>query len=223
VTPIPQGQSACPRSRARAHGLQPNGLNNDVCASNRCCGGSPRARISAASSASVGANRDSADRVAITSKLIETLRRSRVSHRQRVVAEHAGTAQSAAIRRADDLLAKVIARASACARTPATRRCLLKIAPDLAYPELDDVVHIARSRKVDGMIVATPHWRGLRRCARPTARRRRAGIGAAAVRLSTRMVAETYVRAEGAFPLVGVGGIGYRRRPLTKISAPAPA
>ena len=31
---------------------------------------------------------------------------------------------------------------------------LLKIAPDLSLNELDDVVHVARSRKVDGMIVA---------------------------------------------------------------------
>ena len=32
---------------------------------------------------------------------------------------------------------------------------LLKIAPDLSLDELDDVVHIARKRKVDGMIVAS--------------------------------------------------------------------
>jgi dihydroorotate dehydrogenase len=40
-------------------------------------------------------------------------------------------------------------------------------------------------------------------------------------RLSTRMVAETYVRAEGAFPLVGVGGIDSGGAALTKIRAGA--
>ncbi len=45
-------------------------------------------------------------------------------------------------------------RASGCARMPAIPPVLLKIAPDLSLTELDDVVHIARSRRVDGMIVA---------------------------------------------------------------------
>jgi dihydroorotate dehydrogenase len=40
-------------------------------------------------------------------------------------------------------------------------------------------------------------------------------------RLSTRMVAETYVRAEGAFPLIGVGGIDTGGAALTKIRAGA--
>src|SRR5438445_11827255 len=36
-------------------------------------------------------------------------------------------------------------------------------------------------------------------------------------RLSTRMVAETYVRVEGAFPLIGVGGVDSGGAALTKI------
>jgi dihydroorotate dehydrogenase len=40
-------------------------------------------------------------------------------------------------------------------------------------------------------------------------------------RLSTRMVAETYVRVEGAFPLIGVGGIHSGGAALTKIRAGA--
>jgi len=35
-------------------------------------------------------------------------------------------------------------------------------------------------------------------------------------RLATRMVAETYVRAEGAFPLIGVGGIDTGGAALTQ-------
>ena len=40
-------------------------------------------------------------------------------------------------------------------------------------------------------------------------------------RLSTRTRPETYVRAEGAFPLVGVGGIDFGGAALTKIRAGA--
>ena len=39
--------------------------------------------------------------------------------------------------------------------------------------------------------------------------------------LSTRMLAETYVRVEGAFPLVGVGGIDSGEAALAKIRAGA--
>jgi len=99
---------------------------------------------------------------------------------------------------------------------------LLKIAPDLSLAELDDVVHIARSRRVDGMIVANTTL------ARPSTLREQAGAreqgglsGRPLFRLSTRMVAETYVRAEGAFPLVGVGGIDTGGAALTKIRAGA--
>ncbi len=99
---------------------------------------------------------------------------------------------------------------------------LLKIAPDLSLAELDDVVHIARSRPVDGMIVANTTL------ARPSTLREQdrakeqGGLsGRPLFRLSTRMVAETYVRAEGAFPLIGVGGIDSGGAALTKIRAGA--
>ena len=99
---------------------------------------------------------------------------------------------------------------------------LLKVAPDLSLNELDDVVHIARSRRVDGMIVANTTL------ARPSTLREsnrakeQGGLsGRPLFRLSTRMVAETYVRAEGAFPLIGVGGIDSGGAALTKIRAGA--
>jgi len=99
---------------------------------------------------------------------------------------------------------------------------LLKIAPDLSLAELDEVVHVARSRRVDGMIVANTT------VARPSSLRESArakeqgGLsGRPLFRLSTRMVAETYVRVEGAFPLVGAGGIDSGGAALTKIRAGA--
>jgi dihydroorotate dehydrogenase len=99
---------------------------------------------------------------------------------------------------------------------------LIKIAPDLALGDLDDVVAAARSHRVDGMIV------GNTTVARPQALRDRAAAreagglsGRPLFALATRMLAETYVRVEGAFPLVGVGGIDSGEAALAKIRAGA--
>jgi len=54
----------------------------------------------------------------------------------------------------DDLLAKVIDARERVRVKAGDSPVLLKIAPDLSLAELDEVVHVARSRRVDGMIVA---------------------------------------------------------------------
>jgi dihydroorotate dehydrogenase len=99
---------------------------------------------------------------------------------------------------------------------------LIKIAPDLALGELDDVVAAARSHRVDGMIVGNTtvaRPQGLRD--RATAREAGGLSGRPLFALATRMLAETYVRVEGAFPLVGVGGIDSGETALAKIRAGA--
>ena len=79
----------------------------------------------------------------------------------------------------DDLLAKVIDARERVRQNAGDSPVLLKIAPDLSLAELDDVVHIARSRRVDGMIVGQHHAGAARRpCARPTAPRSRAACRA---------------------------------------------
>ncbi len=99
---------------------------------------------------------------------------------------------------------------------------LLKIAPDLTLPDLDDVVGIARARRVDGMIV------GNTTVSRPKSLRevdkaKEAGglSGRPLLALADRMLAETYVRVEGVFPLVGAGGIDSGASALGKIRAGA--
>ena len=171
----------------------------------------------------VGANKDSTDRVADYVKLIETF--APVASYFTVNVSSPNTPglrnlqQSAAL---DELLAKVIDARERVRRNAGDSPVLLKIAPDLSLSELDDVVHIARSRRVDGMIVANTTL------ARPSTLREQArtkeqgGLsGRPLFRLSTRMVAETYVRTEGAFPLIGVGGIDSGGAALTKIRAGA--
>ena len=118
----------------------------------------------------------------------------------------------------DELLARVIdARESAGARRPV----LLKIAPDLTLGDLDDVVGVARRHRIDGMIVGNTTIG--RANLRETEKAKEAGglSGRPLFALSTRILAETYVRAEGAFPLIGVGGIDSGAAAFAKIKAGA--
>jgi dihydroorotate dehydrogenase len=171
----------------------------------------------------VGANKDSADRNADYVKLIETF--APVASYFTVNVSSPNTPGLRNLQQAsalDDLLARVIDARERVRKNAGDSPILLKIAPDLSLTELDDVVHIARSRRVDGMIVSNTTL------ARPSTlreqgRAQEAGglSGRPLYRLSTRMVAETYVRVEGAFPLVGVGGIDSGGGALTRIRAGA--
>ncbi|MFZ2157891.1 MAG: quinone-dependent dihydroorotate dehydrogenase [Bradyrhizobium sp.] len=182
-----------------------------------------RANLSGIVGVNVGANKDSADRVADYVKLIETF--APVASYFTVNVSSPNTPGLRNLQQAsalDDLLAKVIDARERVRQNAGDSPVLLKIAPDLSLTELDDVVNIARSRRVDGMIVANTTL------ARPSSLREQArakeqgGLsGRPLFRLSTRMVAETYVRAEGAFPLIGVGGIDSGGAALTKIRAGA--
>jgi dihydroorotate dehydrogenase len=171
----------------------------------------------------VGASKDSPDRIADYVELIE--RFAAVASYVTVNISSPNTPglrnlQQAAV--LDDLLARVIDARERVAPNAGPTPVLLKIAPDLSLADLDDVVGIARSRRVDGMIV------GNTTLARPpylreTAIAKEAGglSGAPLLPLSNRMLAETYVRVEGVFPLVGVGGIDSGATALSKIRAGA--
>lgn len=171
----------------------------------------------------VGANKDSPDRVADYVKLIETF--APVASYFTVNISSPNTPglrnlQEGAL--LDDLLAKVIDARERVRQKAGDTPVLLKIAPDLSLAQLDDVVHVARSRKVDGMIVSNTTI-GRPSTLREQMRAKEQGglSGRPLFRLSTRMVAETYVRVEGAFPLIGVGGIDSGGAALTKIRAGA--
>jgi dihydroorotate dehydrogenase len=225
VTPLPQSGNPRPRlfrlERDEAV-INRMGFNNDGAqvVLRRLAA---RAHHSGIVGVNVGANKDSDDRVADYVSLIETF--APVASYFTVNVSSPNTPglrnlqQAAAL---DDLLAKVIDARERVRERAGDSPVLLKIAPDLSLTELDDVVHIARSRRVDGMIVANTTL------ARPSTLREQArakeqgGLsGRPLLRLSTRMVAETYVRAEGAFPLIGVGGIDSGGAALTKIRAGA--
>jgi dihydroorotate dehydrogenase len=182
-----------------------------------------RAHLGGIVGINVGANKDSPDRAADYVRLIEVF--APVASYFTVNISSPNTPGLRNLQQAsllDDLLARVIDARERVRAKAGDSPVLLKIAPDLSLAQLDDVVHVARSRRVDGMIVANTT------VARPATLREkvRAGeqgglSGRPLFRLSTRMVAETYVRAEAAFPIVGVGGIDSGGAALTKIRAGA--
>jgi dihydroorotate dehydrogenase len=171
----------------------------------------------------VGANKDSPDRVGDYVTLIETF--APVASYFTVNVSSPNTPGLRNLQQGhilDDLLSKVLEARDRVREKAGDTPVLLKVAPDLSLAELDEVVHVARSRRVDGMIVANTT------VARPSTLREasrakeQGGLsGRPLFRLSTRMVAETYVRVEGAFPLIGVGGIDSGGAALTKIRAGA--
>ncbi len=170
----------------------------------------------------IGANKDAPDRIVDYAHLIE--RFAPVASYVTINISSPNTPglrnlQQAAV--LGDLLARVVDARERVAKSAGPTPVLLKIAPDLSLSDLDDVVAIARSRRVDGMIV------GNTTIARP------ASLGSAATNetgglsgrplfaLANRMLAETYVRVEGVFPLIGAGGIDSGKAALAKMRAGA--
>jgi dihydroorotate dehydrogenase len=225
VTPKPQSGNARPRlfrlERDEAV-INRMGFNNDGAevALRRLAA---RAQHGGIVGVNVGANKDSPDRVNDYVKLIETF--APVASYFTVNVSSPNTPglrnlQEGAL--LDELLARVIDARERVRQKAGDTPVLLKIAPDLSLAQLDDVVQVARSRKVDGIIVSNTT------IARPSTLREamrakeQGGLsGRPLFRLSTRMVAETYVRVEGAFPLIGVGGVDSGGAALTKIRAGA--
>lgn len=122
----------------------------------------------------------------------------------------------------DELTARAVEARDRVARNAGPTPVLIKIAPDLSLGDLDDVVAVARRRRVDGMIIgnttiARPEWLQEKAIAKEAG-----GLsGKPLFALATRMVAETYVRVEDAFPLIGTGGIDSGETALAKIRAGA--
>jgi dihydroorotate dehydrogenase len=225
VTPKPQGGNPRPRlfrlERDEAV-VNRMGFNNDGAEAvlRRLAN---RAHLSGIVGVNAGANKDSPDRIADYVRLIETL--APVASYFTVNVSSPNTPglrnlqQAAAL---DDLLARVIDARERVRQNAGDSPVLLKIAPDLTLNELDDVVHIARSRRIDGMIVGNTTIARSSSLREQSRAKEQGGLsGRPLFRLSTRMVAETYVRAEGAFALVGVGGIDSGGAALTKIRAGA--
>jgi dihydroorotate dehydrogenase len=170
----------------------------------------------------IGANKDSVDRVSDYVELVEKF--SSVASYITINVSSPNTVGLRSLQSAsalDDLLQKIMQRRDQVQHQASPKPVLLKIAPDLKLSELDDIVAIARQRKVDGMIVSNTTTQ-TSSCIVSRKNLEIGGLsGAPLFKLSTRILAETYVRAEGAFPIVGVGGIDSGQAAVAKIRAGA--
>jgi dihydroorotate dehydrogenase len=223
LTPKPQPGNPRPRVfRLPADGGVINrlGFNNEgfAAAHKRLLG---RRRETGIVGVNIGANRESVDRAADYVTGVETFAALADYITVNVSSPNTpGLRDLQAAAALDDLAARVIAardRGADGKKTPV----LLKISPDLSLGELDDVVAVAKRRGIDGIIVSNttlvrPKWLTDR------AAREQGGLsGKPLFPLSTRLLAETFVRVERAFPLVGVGGIDSADSAWQKIRAGA--
>ena len=171
----------------------------------------------------VGANKDSKDRIADYVRQIEMFAPVASYFTCNISSPNTpGLRDLQQGRVFDELLARVMEARARITRKAGTTPVLIKIAPDLSLSELDDVVGAARRHRVDGMVIGNttvlrPAW--LRD--RTTAHEPGGLSGRPLFALASRMLAETYVRVENAFPLVGVGGIDSGETALAKIRAGA--
>ncbi len=171
----------------------------------------------------VGANKESPDRVGDYVSLIETFAPVASYFTLNISSPNTpGLRELQRGRLFDELLARVVDARQRASLKAGLAPLLIKIAPDVSLNELDDIVGAARRRRVDGMIV------GNTTLARPPSlidqkiAEEAGGLsGRPLFALSTRMLAETYVRVEGAFPLVGTGGIDSGASALAKMRAGA--
>jgi dihydroorotate dehydrogenase len=225
VTPVPQSGNPRPRVFRLPHD---QGVINRLGFNSEGADAVLR-RLAARASAggivgvNVGANRESVDRIADYVRLIETF--APVVSYFSVNISSPNTPGLRELQQAkifDELLARVMEARARMSREAGITPVLIKIAPDLTLSELDDLVGGARRHRVDGMII------GNTTLARPPTLRDQAiakeagGLsGRPLFARATRMLAETYVRVEGAFPLIGVGGIDSGETALAKIRAGA--
>ena len=225
VTPLPQAGNPRPRLfrlESDEGVINRLGFNNEGAAAmlKRLAA---RANEGGIVGVNIGANRDSADRSGDYARLVESF--AAVASYFTVNVSSPNTPGLRDLQQAkalDDLLARVLDAREQVRPRVGPVPVLVKIAPDLTLSALDDTVGIARKHRVDGMVV------GNTTIARPGSLRERdkakemGGLsGRPLFKLSTRMLAETFVRAEGVFPLIGAGGVDSGPTAIAKIKAGA--
>ena len=107
---------------------------------------------------------------------------------------------------------------------PRRKPILLKIAPDLTNSQLDDIIDIVASTKIDG-IVATNTTIAREPLTYPKAEIEAIGLGGLSgkplSKRSTEVIAYLKTKSNNAFPVIGVGGIHSPEDAIEKIKAGA--
>ncbi len=223
VTPLPQPGNPRPRVfRLEADEAVINryGLNSEGMEAVRARL-AVRRRSAGIVGINIGANKESADRTADYTQLVRCLAPVCDYVSINVSSPNTPGLRDLQGRAAlDDLLARVREARDGLPGRPTP--LLLKIAPDVTEADIDDIVAVARERAMDGMIVsnttvARPEWLKEREKAKETG-----GLsGKPVFAPSTRVLAQVFLRVEGQFPLVGVGGVDSAETALAKIEAGA--
>ncbi|MBK1870875.1 quinone-dependent dihydroorotate dehydrogenase [Taklimakanibacter albus] len=165
----------------------------------------------------IGANKDAADRIGDYVKGLEAFR-DLASY----LTVNISSPNTPGLRNLQSKaeLETLLGRLNEARARKATPPLLVKIAPDLAEADLDDIAQVFLTEKVDGVIVSNttitrPHLRS-------THARETGGLsGRPLFDLATYMLAQLYLRLEGRIPLIGVGGIDSAEAAFAKIAAGA--
>ena len=108
------------------------------------------------------------------------------------------------------------------AEKPVAKPILLKIAPDLTDSQLDDIVDIVRETKIAGLIATntTISREGLQ--SDPNLVKEMGGVsGKPLTKRSTEVIKYIHEKSNGAFPIIGVGGIHSAEDAIEKLNAGA--
>lgn len=123
----------------------------------------------------------------------------------------------------DEILAtSIAARDEAAGRSAKRTAILLKIAPDIALDALDAIIACALRRGVDALIVANTTISRPESLVEKELAREAGGLsGRPLFEPSTRLLAHAALRLEGRLPLIGVGGVDSAEAAWAKIRAGA--
>lgn len=108
------------------------------------------------------------------------------------------------------------------AEKPTAKPILLKIAPDLTDSQLDDIVEIVTETKIAGLIATntTISREGLQ--SDPNLVKEIGGVsGKPLTKRSTEVIKYIHTKSNGAFPIIGVGGIHSAEDAIEKLNAGA--
>ncbi|CAA9310502.1 MAG: Dihydroorotate dehydrogenase (quinone) [uncultured Microvirga sp.] len=123
----------------------------------------------------------------------------------------------------DGLLARCLeARDKARDGQDTNTAILLKIAPDITLEALDAIVKTALARGIDGLVVSNTTVERPDTLREKSLSRETGGLsGRPLFAMSTRLLAQAFLRLEGKLPLVGVGGVSSPEAAWAKIRAGA--
>jgi dihydroorotate dehydrogenase len=171
----------------------------------------------------IGANKDSADRIADYAQCIQ-----RLCGLADFLTINVSSPNTPGLRDLqgeaflDDLLARSIEARDKADQDRAKTTILLKIAPDISLDTLDAIVATALKRGIDGLTVSNTT------IARPDSLKEKAlasetgGLSGKPLFVpSTKLLAEAFLRVERRIPLIGVGGVDSAESAWAKIRAGA--